>query len=58
MVGFRARAVTEAIIVDRSELEEARWLGRAELADYLSRDPGRGDSIESFLVNSWLTEGD
>ena len=39
MVGFRARAVTEAITVDPSELEEARWLGRAELADYLSRHP-------------------
>jgi len=58
MVGFRARAVTEAITVDPSELEEARWLGRAELADYLSRHPGRGDSIESFLVSSWLTDGD
>jgi NAD+ diphosphatase len=58
MAGFRARAVTEAITVDPSELEEARWLGRAELADYLSRHPGRGDSIESFLVSSWLTEGD
>ena len=33
MVGFRARAVAEAITVDPSELEEARWLGRAELAD-------------------------
>jgi NAD+ diphosphatase len=58
MVGFRARAVTEAITVDPSELEDARWLGRAELAGYLSRHPGRGDSIESFLVSSWLTDGD
>jgi NADH pyrophosphatase NudC (nudix superfamily) len=53
-----ARAVTEAITVDPSELEEARWIGRADLADYLSRHPGRGDSIKSFLVSSWLTEGD
>ena len=59
MVGFRARAVTEAITVDRSELEEARWFSRAELTDYLSAaPPGTGDSIESFLVGSWLREGD
>ncbi len=59
MVGFRARAVTEAITVDRSELEEARWFSRAELTDYLSQAPaGTGDSIESFLVGSWLREGD
>jgi NAD+ diphosphatase len=59
MVGFRARAVTEAITVDRSELAEARWFSRAELADYLSRGPaGTGDSIEAFLTGSWLIEGD
>jgi NAD+ diphosphatase len=59
MVGFRAQAVTEAITVDRSELEEARWFSRAELAGYLRRSPaGTGDSIESFLVGSWLSEGD
>jgi len=58
MVGFRARAVTEAITIDRDELDEARWFSRAELADHLSRGPGRGDSIESFLVGSWLDEGD
>jgi NAD+ diphosphatase len=59
MAGFRARAVTEAIAVDHSELDEARWFTRAELVDYLSRSPaGTGDSIESFLVGSWLSEDD
>ena len=59
MIGFRARAVTEEITLDRSELQEARWFSRAELAGYLSSGPpGTGDSIESFLVGSWLSEGD
>jgi NAD+ diphosphatase len=58
MVGFRARAITEAITIDHSELAEAHWFSRTELAGYLSRGPaGTGDSIESFLVGSWLSEG-
>jgi NAD+ diphosphatase len=59
MLGFRARAVTDAITVDRCELEEARWFSRAELAEQLAQGPaGTGDSIESFLVGTWLREGD
>jgi NAD+ diphosphatase len=59
MVGFRAAAVTDAITVDRAEVEEARWFTRGELAEHLSRcPPDTGDSIESFLVGTWLREGD
>jgi NAD+ diphosphatase len=59
MIGFRAQAITEAITIDRDELDEARWFSRAELAEYLSRAPaGTGDSIESFLVGSWLDDRD
>lgn len=57
MVGFRAAAVTEAIAVDESEIEEARWFTRGELTEYLSQAPaGSGDSIESFLIGTWLRE--
>jgi NAD+ diphosphatase len=57
MIGFRAQAVTEAIAIDETEIEEARWFTRGELTDYLSRAPaGSGDSIESFLIGTWLSE--
>jgi NAD+ diphosphatase len=57
MIDFRARAVSEAIRVDNTELEEARWFTRADLSGMLA--PGRpapGDSIESYLIGSWLRE--
>ena len=57
MVGFRGTAVTDAITVDHAEVEEARWFTRGELAGHLSRcPPDRGDSIESFLIGTWLDE--
>jgi NAD+ diphosphatase len=53
MVGFRAVAETEEVAVDHDELAEARWFTRDEvraLAD------GRRDSIETYLVETWLSE--
>jgi NAD+ diphosphatase len=53
MVGFRAVATSEEVAVDHDELTEARWFTRTEvraLAD------GRHDSIESYLVETWLNE--
>jgi NAD+ diphosphatase len=58
MVGFRARAASTAISVDPGELEEARWFTRAQLSDLLAAPgPVRGDSIESYLIGTWLREG-
>ncbi|MEV1289562.1 NAD(+) diphosphatase [Micromonospora sp. NPDC049679] len=57
MIGFRARALTDAIDVDRDELIEARWFTRPELRTMLARWPLRGDSIESFLIEGWLGDG-
>ncbi len=56
MIGFRARAVSEAIVVDRAELDEARWFTRAEVSAMLARHPARCDSIESYLIGGWLRE--
>ena len=56
MIGFRARAVSEAICVDRAELDEARWFTRAEVSAMLARHPARPDSIESHLIGAWLRE--
>ena len=37
MIGCHAQAVTEQIVIDKSEIEEARWFDRAELTLMLSR---------------------
>ena len=45
--------------IDDEEIEDARWLGRAELADPERRPvrlPNR-DSIARFLIEEWLAEG-
>jgi NAD+ diphosphatase len=56
MIGFRARAVSAAICVDRAELDEASWFTRAEVSAMLERHPARCDSIESHLIGAWLHE--
>jgi NAD+ diphosphatase len=56
MIGFRSRAVTEAIDVDGDELEEARWFTRAEAR--AANVGQRHDSIEHYLIEGWLSESD
>ena len=37
MIGCHARALSEEIVIDREELEDARWFDRTELATMLKR---------------------
>ena len=60
MLGFTARATSEAIEIDPAELADARWFTREELAGFGQwGDPGDGpklprpDSIARFLIDSW-----
>jgi NAD+ diphosphatase len=57
MLGFTAQATDFEIRIDRDELEDARWFGRAELlaaiAEGVSPLP-RADSIARRLVEHWL----
>jgi NAD+ diphosphatase len=53
MVGFRALAETGEFAVDHDELDEARWFTRDEVRALGERRP---DSIESYLVSTWLGE--
>jgi NAD+ diphosphatase len=53
MVGFRALAATDEVTVDQDELVEARWFTPVEVR---ALGEGRRDSIESFLVETWLRE--
>jgi NAD+ diphosphatase len=59
MLGFYARATASAITLDPHELEDARWLSRAELRDSakLGIHLPRGDSIARRLVEGWLGAG-
>jgi NAD+ diphosphatase len=42
MIGCLAEALSEAIVIDRSEIEEARWFDRAELKLMLARKHPEG----------------
>ena len=56
MLGFQARAKSDHIMVDREELEDARWFTRDELLDP-ARRPVKlpsGDSIARHLIEEWL----
>ena len=56
MLGFQARATTDVIRVNDSELEDARWFSRAEVARF--DPPGfalpRSGSISRWLIANWL----
>ncbi|MEM9488258.1 MAG: NAD(+) diphosphatase [Myxococcota bacterium] len=60
MIGFRARASSAQVTVDRDELVEARWFSRAEVRALLSARGDRSifndDSIERYLIGAWLAE--
>ena len=60
MLGFYAEALTEEIVLDRNELEDARWFTRAEIRDAASHgfSVPRGDSIARRLIEDWVAEGD
>jgi NAD+ diphosphatase len=60
MVGFRAVAESDEVAVDHEELLEARWFTPDDVLDLLAahREQGRDrpDSIEAYLVQTWLDE--
>jgi NAD+ diphosphatase len=57
MIGFRAVAFSDEVEVDEHELVEARWFTRPEVRELLAATRPRTDSIEHFLVGTWLAEG-
>jgi NAD+ diphosphatase len=56
MVGFRAVAATDSVAVDENELVEARWFTRDEVVERLAFGNNRVDSIEHFLIESWVRD--
>ena len=56
MLGFYAEALGEAIVLDREELEDARWFTRAEIRNHAAHGFAvpRGDSIARRLIEDWV----
>jgi NAD+ diphosphatase len=60
MIGCAARATNEDIVVDRTELEDARWFDRAEAMLMLKREHAEGlagphpFAIAHHLLGRWL----
>ena len=60
MIGCRARALSDALTIDTTELEDARWFTRHEVAQALSGDadapflPPPRTAIARTLLERWL----
>ncbi len=54
MVGFRARYASGAIVIQESEIVEARWFTPAEV-DAVTASRGRM-SISGWLIDAWIAE--
>ncbi len=56
MLGFYAEGLTDQVVIDATELRDARWFSRAELADpdaHVFTLPRR-DSIARHLIEDWM----
>jgi NAD+ diphosphatase len=56
MLGFTATAKEEVIIIDNTELEDARWFTREELTQNPEMLPGKV-SIARKLIMDWIGQG-
>ena len=63
MIGCHAEALSDTIVVDREELEDARWFDRGELALMLKRQHPQGlttpppVAIAHHMIRSFVEEG-
>jgi NAD+ diphosphatase len=63
MIGCHAQALTEEIVIDREELEDARWFSRAEIAAMLKSEHPEGIlcpppiAIAHWLVRAFAEAG-
>jgi NAD+ diphosphatase len=61
MIGAVAEATDDRITVDETELEDARWISREEMAGVMAgthpdiRAPRRG-AIAAHLIERWLAD--
>jgi NAD+ diphosphatase len=63
MIGCHAQALSGEIVIDRNELEDARWFGREEAALMLARKHPQGlitpppVAIAHHIIRAWVEEG-
>jgi NAD+ diphosphatase len=63
MIGCYAQALTQEIVVDRNELEGARWFEREEVAAMLARQHPEGlttpvpVAIAYHIIRAWVENG-
>jgi len=63
MIGCHAQALSQEIVIDRTELADARWFSRAEAALLLARAHPEGFSapvpvaIAYHIIRHWVEEG-
>ncbi|MGE3991730.1 NAD(+) diphosphatase [Pseudorhodoplanes sp.] len=64
MIGCHAEAISNEIVVDRDELEDARWFSRDETATMLMRTHPQGFgtpppvAIAHHIIRAWVENGD
>ena len=60
MIGTHAEALSEKIVVDRSELEDARWFSKDEIGTMLMRKHPQGlttpppVAIAHHIIRAWV----
>jgi len=63
MIGCHAEAISEEIVIDRAELDDARWFDREEVAQMLLRRHPDGltatvpVAIAYHIIRAWVEEG-
>jgi NAD+ diphosphatase len=63
MIGCHAEALTQEIVIDRAELDDARWFTREEVALMLARQHPAGFTapqpvaIAYHIIRSWVENG-
>ncbi len=64
MIGCHAEAISDEIVIDRDELEDARWFSRDEAAAMLMRTHPEGlgtpppVTIAHHIIRAWVEKGD
>jgi len=63
MIGCHAEAINETIVIDKSEIEDARWFDRAELKQMLAREHPQGlttpppIAIAHHIIRAFVDQG-
>jgi NAD+ diphosphatase len=62
MIGCHAEALSDEIVVDRSELEDARWFSKGEIVAMLMRTHPQGlttpppVAIAHHIIRAWVED--